>query len=89
MHQILLDAIRDKCLVTFRYDGETRVVEPHCYGVDTKGHKALRAFQVGKGWRLFHVAEMGPMSMTGGRFERPRPEYNPNDKHMATIYARL
>ena len=39
-------AIRDRQLLSFNYEGYGRLVEPHTYGVDSKGHPALRAFQV-------------------------------------------
>ena len=39
-------AIHDRHLLSFTYDGFPRVVEPHCYGTDKKGHPALRAYQV-------------------------------------------
>lgn len=88
MHQIILDAIKTGSVLSFNYHGEFRTVEPHCYGRDRKGHDALRAYQINKGWRLFHASDMGPIA-TGGSFSGPRPNYNPNDPAMTTIYARL
>ena len=42
-------AIQARRLLHFTYDGFRRTVEPHTYGTDRKGHKALRAYQVGGG----------------------------------------
>jgi predicted DNA-binding transcriptional regulator YafY len=86
---MIVGAIENQTHLSFSYDGESRTVEPHCYGIDTKGHEALRAWQVNKGWRLFHVSEMGTLSDTGRAFTGARPGYNPNDKHMVRIIARL
>ncbi|WVX49402.1 hypothetical protein ROLI_024960 [Roseobacter fucihabitans] len=88
MNRFIIDAINNTQTLSFYYDDESRTVEPHCYGCDTQGHEALRAYQINKGWRLFHLAEMGPIQI-GPSFTAPRPQYNPNDKHLARIYARL
>lgn len=42
-------AIHHRNLLTFVYDGFRRTVEPHTYGMDKKGHMALRAYQVSGG----------------------------------------
>ena len=89
MHQLLIDAIHERRIVTFAYDGERRMVEPHCYGQDSKGHRALRAFQLGKGWRLFHVSEAWGLQATDERFPGPRPGYRRGDRHMQAIFAQL
>lgn len=39
-------AIQNKQLLSFIYDGYPRVVEPHTYGLDKKGHPALRTYQI-------------------------------------------
>lgn len=43
----LIEAIHQKKIVEFRYEGRTRVVEPHTVGVLTTGRPGLRAYQVG------------------------------------------
>lgn len=89
MNLIVLNAVREMRTLQFWYDGELRTVEPHCYGVDGKGHESLRAFQIGgKGWRLFHVVEMARVSSTSETF-RPRPDYKRDDKAMGTIFAQV
>lgn len=89
MSQAIVGAIKQCRLLAFVYHGERRTVESHCYGIDTKGHEALRAWQINKGWRLFHVAEMASLSDTGEAFSGPRPGYNPDDKQMDRIIACL
>ncbi|GGD47872.1 hypothetical protein [Sinisalibacter lacisalsi] len=90
MNQTIIDAINERRTLTFFYHGERRVVEPHCYGEDTKGHDALRAYQLGgKGWRFFHVRDMEGGLSLGSVFPRARPDYKRNDEMMDRIYAQL
>lgn len=89
MYGLIVDAIRGRQTLVFTYHGERREVEPHCYGRDSKGHDAVRAYQLGgKGWRLFHQSDMGPI-VTGQGFVGPRPDYKRNDSVMDVIYAQL
>lgn len=89
MNQAIVAAIKGRSVIRFFYDGEQRTVEPHCYGIDMKGHEALRAWQIGKGWRLFHVSEATGITTTRDTFYKPRDGYNPHDKHMQRIIAAL
>jgi len=86
-------AIQERRLVTFSYDGYRRTVEPHAYGVDRKGHRALRAYQVGGGsesgehvgWKLFHADEMQGLSVLPETFPGPRPGYKRADQAFSHI----
>ncbi len=90
-------AIKGHQMLEFTYKGFRRIVEPHTYGVDTKGHRALRAYQVGggsasgsgPGWKLFHVDDMSGIRTTGQRFDRARPDYTRSDSGFRVIYAEL
>jgi hypothetical protein len=90
-------AINNQNLLTFSYDGYRRTVEPHTYGVDRKGHIALRAYQVGGGsesgeyvgWKIFHVHEMLGVSVLQQTFVGPRPEYKRGDRAFTSIQAQL
>jgi hypothetical protein len=88
VNQTIVDAIQSQNTLAFTYHGESRTVEPHCYGMDSDGDASLRAFQIGKGWRMFHLADMGPIQ-TVGAFQGPRQGYKRNDKAMSRIYAQL
>jgi len=93
----ITSAIRNRQLLSFTYDGFTRTVEPHTYGIDTKGHKAVRANQVSGGsesgehvgWKLFHFSEMRALSVLPQQFSGPRPKYKRGDKAFSTIHAEL
>ena len=90
-------AIQNRQPLRFFYDGHMRIVEPHTYGVDVRGHDALRAYQVAGGsssgefigWKLFHVSEMGAITLLEDRFSGPRAEYKRGDKVFRTIVAQL
>lgn len=89
MNQTLITAIRDMQTVSFSYHGEIRTVEPHCYGLDTKGHDALRAYQINKGWRMFHFSDIVGLSLDGEAFQNTRQGYSRGDKGMDQIYAQI
>lgn len=93
----IADAIGHRHLLTFRYDGFLRVVEPHTYGTDRKGNEALRAYQVSGGsdsgesigWKIFHVSDMRGLSTLTDSFSGPRPGYKRGDRAFAIIRAQL
>jgi len=45
MNQVNVDSINSKRRLSFAYDGTTRIVEPQCYGIGTRGTELLRAHQ--------------------------------------------
>ena len=93
----IADAIRSQNVLTFNYHGHPRVVEPHTYGIDQKGHNALRAYQIGgtsdsgriPSFRIFHESEIVALSVSEQKFAGRRPGYVANDPLFATIYAQL
>ena len=90
-------AIHNKSLLGFTYDGFLRVVEPHTYGVDSKGHGAMRAYQVRGGsesgeyigWKIFRTSEMRQVTVLPEHFIAPRPKYKRGDSAFSTIHAQL
>lgn len=93
----ICQAISDLQLISFIYDGQSRVVEPHTYGVDTKGHWALRAYQV-RGytklgqlpdWRFFHVDRISGLTILQETFAGPRDGYKRGDKAFDTIHCEI
>lgn len=93
MSDLIVEAIQSRAVMTFFYKGARRVVEPHTYGRDTKGHDTLCAWQIsggsGVGFRDFHLSEMSSLGVTGDHFDAPRPKYRRGDTTMTTIYAQL
>lgn len=94
-HQII-QAVANQNLIQFHYDGGVRIVEPHCYGLTTKGNEGLRAYQVdgysstGKmGWKMFDLANATSLVILEDRFENPRNDYKKGDKGMSVIYREI
>lgn len=97
MNQIVIQAIKEKRILTFNYDDFTRTVEPHCYGITTAGNEAIRCYQTaggsssGKvpGWHLMKIDKILNLTLTQETFLAPRPEYKKGDKGMKTIFCEL
>lgn len=96
MDEQVCNAINSQNLIEFYYDGELRVVEPHCLGYTTKGNLSLRAYQVdgysssGKlGWKLYNLDKADGVSVLDETFEEPRSGYNSNDSAMTEIICAL
>ena len=94
---LLCRAIRTRAVVAFEYDGLRRVVQPYCHGTTRKGQETLRAVQIagesrsgalGYG-KLWTVAKIEGLWITGESFVPDDPEYNPEDAALATIHCRI
>jgi hypothetical protein len=94
---IIEKAIQDRHLLAFTYDGLARTVEPHTYGIDSNGHLALRAFQVGGvsksgeyvGWKMFHIDKIFGLSELPQSFDGSRPKFKRGDSAFRLITAEL
>lgn len=96
MNQEIISAIENQNVIELHYEGELRVVEPHCYGVTTAGNEGLRAYQTGgysssgkMGWRMYDLGKADSITITNEEFAGPRPDYKSGDKGMSSIYAEL
>lgn len=93
----ITSAINERHLLSFTYHGFQRVVEPHCFGIDKKGHPALRAFQIQggsesgeqAGWKLFHASEMRQITVLAAKFAAPRQGYKRDDKDFMRIETQI
>lgn len=97
LKSIVRQAILEKRLIQFLYDGGPRTVEPHCLGITTAGNLAIRAFQV-RGfslsggipdWRMFELAKMSQLQILNTSFSNPRPGYRRGDRGMEFIESEL
>ena len=97
MNPTIISAIRNNQCLSFNYDGYQRVVEPHAYGVSSKGKEIMRAFQVQgghvsghkDGWHLFSIEKINFLTNTGESFSGARNGYRRGDSAMSTIYSEL
>ncbi|MBN7817779.1 WYL domain-containing protein [Algoriphagus pacificus] len=95
MNQQIITAIKNQNVIEFYYDGELRIVEPHCYGETTAGNEGLRAYQIdgysssGKmGWKMYDLGKTDDIEVSENTFE-VRDGYKRGDKGMAKIFAEI
>ena len=95
MNSNICDAIENQFVIEFYYDGEIRVVEPHCYGVSSKGNEIVRGYQVGgysssgkMGWKLYDLSKISDLVITSDTFD-PENGYKRGDSAMSSIFCEL
>ncbi len=97
MNTVIMTAIKNKSILEFYYKGHIRIVEPHAYGITSKGNELLRAYQIdgtsdtGKvpDWRLFSVNKIENLSTTQDKFRNTRPGYKTGDSAIDEIYCEI
>jgi len=92
------EAIENRNLITFQYEGGLRRVEPFLTGVhrDT-GNDILRAWFVSgvsksgqyNTWKMYTIDKMSNIEIMDETFTGSRPGFNPNDDHMSSIYSHI
>jgi hypothetical protein len=94
----LMSAIENREPVLVHYNGEVRPIEPHLLGRTTRGNLAVRVWQLAggsrsqhpvPGWRMMRLDRITHLERIDAIARVPRPEYNPDDQHMAEILARV
>jgi len=79
MDELIRQAIADRRLVAYRYNGQRRVGEPHLYGV-MNGKPTLLVYQTEgtsfagpyPNWRRLSLDGISRFTITGRSFEHPR-----------------
>lgn len=92
MNPALVDAIRQKRRLSFKYNDKARLVEPQCYGIGHKGTELLRVHQLKGGSErepLFNVEKIEALNVLDEHFQAPGPNYKRDDSAMKTIFAQL
>ena len=94
INEIICQAITERTVIQFSYDGQIRIVEPFTLGYhkDT-GKLVLSAYRVGgysksqsdPPWRLYIIEDLRNLSLTGKQAESYRQGYNPRDSRMSSI----
>jgi hypothetical protein len=94
----IIDALHNRKVLEFSYDGQPRIVEPQSYGLSKKTNQLLmRGYQRGgasasgytRGVRLFDVAKISRLRQTGEQFGKTQPGHNPNDSAMSKVIISL
>jgi predicted DNA-binding transcriptional regulator YafY len=96
MNAKLMEAVKNKRIIMFKYKGKERIVEPHAYGTGHNHQDVLKGYQTaGKsdeevpGWNTFMVTEIQELKLTKTNFENPRPDYAKGDKTFHTVFCEL
>ena len=92
--EIICNAIKNRTVIQFDYEGHQRIVEPFTLGYhkDT-GNLVFSAYRVGgytkshsePPWRLYKVNQMSEIGITNQKAATFRSDYNPNDSRMSQI----
>jgi len=95
MQDLICQAIKEKRLLELQYDGHSRRVAPHIYGIDAAGDELLTCYEVWggtdgepAGWRSLRLAEVSEVKLTSKRFA-PRPEQQRRDDPIARVYCQV
>ncbi len=83
MNQIICDAIHNRCVLKFTYEGHPRVVEPHAYGLSLAKNEVIRCYQTGgtsrsgrvPDWSLMKVNQIESLIVTEKHFVGERNGY--------------
>lgn len=97
MNALVCQAIRERRVLRFHYDGGARVVEPHCHGFTMDGNELLSGYQVSGasrsgerfGWKSFRLDRIRALIVSDEAFAGPRAGYDANDVRIFEIHCRL
>ena len=91
------EAIAEKHLVEVRYKKQTRIVEPHDYGIQ-HGMARLLVYQLNStggagghsiGWRLFDAGKIESLSVLEAKFKGSRRAAHQDHHTWDVLYARV
>lgn len=94
---LIISAIRQMSVLRFYYNGKLRTVEPQTYGLSTKGHEVLRAYERPASnhskrsgmAKLFDLKKISGLRETGQTFQEALSAHNPDDSAMVEVFATL
>jgi hypothetical protein len=97
MKKLISEAIENKRLLEFNYQGFYRIVEPHTFGMFSNGNELLIAYQIDGSsssrkppfWSNFQIAEIEDLSISDKSFSKPRDGYKKGDNRFKVIYCEL
>lgn len=95
IEKLISEAIEQRKMLRFNYEGHDRKVEPHHYGF-LHDCKQLHCYQIGNGsrsgglpqWRNFRLDQIENLSMDTLSFTQRR-DYNPGNSHYSRILKQI
>jgi predicted DNA-binding transcriptional regulator YafY len=91
-------ALKGNKLLSFHYDEQLRVIEPHSFGITKDGNLAVRGYQVSgessqplPGWRMFRLDKFEHTRALATDSGAPRTAegFKSNDKHLKHILLEI
>lgn len=88
MIDTIIEAIKNQNTISFFYNGQRRVVEPHHLGIFGAKNQ-IHAYQINSGfsnsgWKNFIVSSMQDISINSSIFT-PQSDYNPSGSRYSSI----
>lgn len=93
----IIEAIENRKLMEFNYDGNFRIVEPHTVGISKTGKEMLSAYQIdgnsNRGevpcWGQFSISKIENLNVLSDKFTGTRNGYTRGDSRMSEIFTEL
>ena len=93
---IVRNAIANKDIIEFTYQGYLRIAEPHIYGIHN-GKRQLLVYQIGGGsssgripdWRRMDLNGISGFKLTGEKFAGSRPNPTGEQATFDTVIAAI
>lgn len=92
----IINAIENKKIIEFIYDGKIRTVEPYSFGKSLRENEVIRAYQIGgfsstgsMGWKLYDISKISSLQILDDLLFESRFDYKKGDKSMVLIYCEI
>ncbi len=97
MYEIICRSIANRKRLQFKYEFDTKIVEPHTLGMDKEEDEVLLAYQIAggsqngelPGWELFELDKIQDIKIIAETFSTVRPGFRRGDSRMIEIYCEL
>lgn len=94
---VIIHAIQNKLLLQISYRNNLIIVEPHAYGLDSRGRASLLCYNVPDdspptthgGWKLLNLADVATVTDICSIFKGPRHGYKRNDMAIIGAFIQL
>ena len=92
MNNLICQAINNKSIIVFDYNGIKCTVEPHCCGTTTDGQEVIYGYQLNvepNKWAIFELNKISGLGLDGQYFSRARDGFNPDKIGFTNIICKI
>lgn len=92
MNNLICQAIDNKSIIVFDYNGVKCTVEPHCYGITNNGEEVIYGYQINTDpnkWDVFLISKISSLALYGQYFSRARDGFNTDKIGFASINCKI